>query len=112
MFSLEKLNARKLSFTSKMGISEDEELFLLGFIFLNDKRKKKKAKKRRFWVYEIFRQRERQGMFSNLLVSFNLLIENIILKKYLFNNIFTSVFDKIFKIIRFFDIYIQYTMKV
>ena len=66
MFSLEKLNARKLSFTSKMGISEDEELFLLGFIFLNDKRKKKKAKKRRFWVYEIFRQRERQGMFSNL----------------------------------------------
>ena len=50
--------------------------------------------------------------FQIFILSFNLVIENIILSKYLFNNIFTSVFDKVFKVIRFFDIYIQYTMKV
>ena len=46
---------------------EEEELFLLGFILLTDKRKKKKTKKRRLWVCEMFCQRERQGVFSNLL---------------------------------------------
>ena len=30
-------------------------------------KRKKKTKKRRFWVGEIFRQRERLGIFSNLL---------------------------------------------
>ena len=110
MFSLEKLNARKLSFTSKMGISEDEELFLLGFIFLNDKRKKQRNVDFGFMRY--FASVKDKECSQIFLVSFNLLIENIILRKYLFNNIFTSVFDKIFKIIRFFDIYIQYTMKV
>ena len=50
-----------------MDSSEEEELFLLGFILLDDKRKKKNTKKCRFWVSEIFHQREREGMFSNLL---------------------------------------------
>ena len=47
--------------------AEEEELFLLGFVLMGDKRKKEKTKKRRFWVREIFHQRERQGVFSNLL---------------------------------------------
>ena len=50
--------------------------------------------------------------FQMFIVSFKLVTENIILSKYLFNNVFTSVFDMIFKVIRFFDIYIQYSMKV
>ena len=50
-----------------MDLSEEKELFLLGFIFLDDKRKKKKTKKDRFWVGGIFRQSEKQGVFSNLL---------------------------------------------
>ena len=50
-----------------MDAFEEEELFLIGFILLDDERKKKKTKKSRFWVREIFRQRERQGVFSNLL---------------------------------------------
>ena len=50
-----------------MDLSEEKELFLLGFILLDDKRKKKKTKKDRFWVGEIFRQSEKQGVFSNLL---------------------------------------------
>ena len=48
---------------------EEEELFLLKFILVDDKRKKQK---RRFWVREIFRQRERQGVFSNLLCELQL----------------------------------------
>ena len=47
--------------------AEEEELFLLGFVLMGDQRKKEKTKKRRFWVREIFHQRERQGVFSNLL---------------------------------------------
>ena len=50
-----------------MDSSEEEELFLMGFILLDDKRKKKITKKRRFCVCEIFHQRERQRVFSNLL---------------------------------------------
>ena len=50
-----------------MDLSEEKELFLLGFILLDDKRKKKKTKKDRFWVGVIFRQSEKQGVFSNLL---------------------------------------------
>ena len=71
----------------------------------------KNPKKRRFWVREIFCQRERQGMLSNLLRELQLGDREYYFK-YLFHNVFTSVFDKIFKVIRFFDIYIQYTMKV
>ena len=55
MFLLEKLNARKLLFTWKIGTYEEEELFVLGFILMDDKRKKKKANKRQFSVYERFR---------------------------------------------------------
>ena len=50
-----------------MDLSEEKELFLLGIILLDDKRKKKKTKKDRFWVGGIFRQSEKQGVFSNLL---------------------------------------------
>ena len=67
MFPFEKLNARKLSFAWKINSSEKEELFLLGFILLDDKRKNKKTKKSLFWVCEILHQRKRQGVFSNLL---------------------------------------------
>ena len=49
-----------------MDSSEEEKLFPLGFILLDGKRKKKKTKKRRLLVCKIFRQRERQGVFSNL----------------------------------------------
>ena len=49
-----------------MDSSEEEELFPLGFILLDGKRKKKKTKKRRLLACKIFRQRERQGVFSNL----------------------------------------------
>ena len=49
-----------------MDSPEEEELFLLGFILLGDKRKNEKTKKRRFWVREIFHQHERQAVFSNL----------------------------------------------
>ena len=45
MFPLEKQNARKLSFTWKMDSPEEEELFLLGFILLDDKKKNKNKKK-------------------------------------------------------------------
>ena len=87
-----------------MDSSEEEELFLLGFILLDDKRKKRKTKKRRFWVREIFCQRERQGVFSNLLRELQLGFREYYFK-YLFNNIFTSVFDKI---LLFFDILLKY----
>ena len=50
-----------------MGSFKKKELFLLGFIFLDDERKKKNTKKRQFWVREIFRHCERQRVFSNLL---------------------------------------------
>ena len=47
---------------------DKKELFILGFIFLDDEKKKKKnTKKRQFWVREIFRQRAKQGVFSNFL---------------------------------------------
>ena len=78
---------------------------------LGDERTKKKVKKRRFWIREIFGQRERQEVFSNLHFKLQLGDREYYFK-YLFNNIFTSVFHKLFKVIRFFDIYIQYTMKV
>ena len=59
-----------------MDSSEEKELFLLGFILLDDKKNKtkKKTKKRRFWVREIFRQRvrETQEYFHIFFVSFNL----------------------------------------
>ena len=88
---LEKVNARKLSFTWKMDSSEEKELFLLGFILVDDKWKKKKPKKRRFWVREIFLQRERQAVFSNLPCELQLGDREDYFK-YLFKNIFFQVF--------------------
>ena len=51
---------------------EKKELFILGFILLDDEKKKKNTKKRQFWVREIFRQREKQGVFSNFLCELKL----------------------------------------
>ena len=52
-----------------MDSSEEEELALLGIILIDDEEKERKKKKRkhRFWVREIYRQREQQGVFSNLI---------------------------------------------
>ena len=51
-----------------MDSSEVEELALLGFaLIMDDDGKKKKKRKHRFWVHEIYRKREEQGVFSNLL---------------------------------------------
>ena len=109
MFPLEKLNARKLSFTRKMDSSKEEELCLLGFILLGVKKRKKKQRNVDFEFVRYFASVKDKECFQIFFVSFNLVIENIILSKYIFNNIFTSIFDKILKVIRFFDIYIQYT---
>ena len=109
MFPLEKLNARKLSFIRKMDSSKEEELCLLGFILLGDKKRKKKQRKVDFGFVRYFASIKDKECFQIFFVSFNLVIENIILSKYICNNIFTSIFDKILKVIRFFDIYIQYT---
>ena len=48
--------------------SEEEEIALLGYVLvIDDEKKKKKRRKHRFWVREIFKKREQQGVFSNLL---------------------------------------------
>ena len=46
--------------------SEEDELALLGF-FLVDEEKRKKVRKHRFWVRQILVERDRQGVFNNLL---------------------------------------------
>ena len=52
----------------KMDFSEEEELALLGFALIkDDDGKKKKTRKHRFWVREIYETREEQGLFSNFL---------------------------------------------
>ena len=51
----------------KMDSSEEEELALLGFALIMDDDRKKKKRKHRFWVREIYKKREEQGVFSNLL---------------------------------------------
>ena len=52
----------------KMDSSEEEELALLGFaLIMNDDGKKKKKREHRFWVRDIYKKREEQGVFSNLL---------------------------------------------
>ena len=92
-----------------MNSSEEEALFLMGFILLDDKRKKKKTKNVDFGFLIYFTSVKDKECFQIFFVSFNLMIENIVLSNYLFNNNFTSALDEIFK---FFDVYIQYTMKV
>ena len=57
----------KIIFQFKIGSSEEEELTLLGFALIMDDGKKKKKRKHRFWVREIYKKREEQGVFSNLL---------------------------------------------
>ena len=88
---------------------EKKELFILGFIFLDDEKKRKIQRNVNFGFVRYFVSVKNKEYFQIFFVSLNLVIENIILNKYLFNNIFTSVFDKIFRVIRLFDIYIQYT---
>ena len=61
-----------------MDSSEEKELFLLGFILLDDKRKKK-IKKRRFGFVRYFTSVKDKEWFQIFFVSFNLVIENIIL---------------------------------
>ena len=52
----------------KMDSSEEEVLALLGFaLIMYDDGKKKKKRKHRFWVREIYKKREEQGVFPNLL---------------------------------------------
>ena len=60
-----------------MDSSEEKELFLLGFILLDDK--KKKIKKRRFGFVRYFTSVKDKEWFQIFFVSFNLVIENIIL---------------------------------
>ena len=51
-----------------MDSSEEEELALLGFaLIMNDDGKKKEKREHRFWVRDIYKKREEQGVFSNLL---------------------------------------------
>ena len=51
-----------------MDSSEEEELALFGFTLIMDgDGKKKKKRKHRFWVREIYKKREEQGVVSNLL---------------------------------------------
>ena len=50
-----------------MDSSEEEELALLGFALIMNDGKKKKKREHRFWVRDIYKKREEQGVFSNLL---------------------------------------------
>ena len=60
------------------------------------KEKRKKQTNVNFGFMRDFASVKDKECFQIFFVSFNLVIENIILRKYLFNNIFTSAFDKIF----------------
>ena len=68
-----------------MDLSEEEELFLLDFIFLNDKIKEKRKKQRNvdFGFLRYFANMKDKECFQIFLVSFNLVIENIILSIFL-----------------------------
>ena len=56
-----------------MDSSEEEELTLLGFaLIMNGDGKKKKKREHRFWVSDIYKKREEQGVFSNLLCELRL----------------------------------------
>ena len=46
--------------------SEDEDISLASFILVVDEKKKKK-RKHRFWVRDIYKKREEQGVYSNLI---------------------------------------------
>ena len=48
---------------------EEEELALFTFVLIDDESRaeRKKKRKHRFWIREIYKQRDKQGVFSNLL---------------------------------------------
>ena len=52
-----------------MNSSEEEELALHTFVLIDDEHRveRKKKRKHRFWIREIYKQRDQQGVFSNLL---------------------------------------------
>ena len=52
-----------------MNSSEEEELALFTFVLIDDESRaeRKKKRKHRFWIREIYKQRDKQGVFSNLL---------------------------------------------
>ena len=89
MFLIEKLNARKLSFSWKMDSSKEEELFQLGFILLDDK-KRKKQRNVDFGFVKYFARVKDKVCVQIFLVSFNLVIENINL------SIFLIIFLRVF----------------
>ena len=63
-----KVLCMKIISQFKMDSSEEKELALLGFaLIMDDDGKKNKKRKHRFWVREIYKKREEQGVFSNLL---------------------------------------------
>ena len=94
MFPLEKLNARKLLFTSKMELSEEENYFywVLSCWMIKEKRKKQRGVDFGFARY--FASVKVKECFQIFFVSFSLVIENIILGKYLVNNVFTRAFEE------------------
>ena len=52
-----------------MNSSEEEELALFTFVLIDDESRaeRKKKRKHRFWIREIYKQRDKQGVFLNLL---------------------------------------------
>ena len=55
-----------------MDLSKEEEIALLSVILFDNKSRKKKEKKRRFWVREIFQHRQEHGVFSDLVTELQL----------------------------------------
>ena len=49
-----------------MSESEEKDILFLQIVFLF-KMKKKKMRKRKIWVQELFRKREEKGAFNNLI---------------------------------------------
>ena len=49
-----------------MDSTEKEDLAMLAVILIDDERRKQ-LRRRRFWIREIFRRRETQGAYLNLL---------------------------------------------
>ena len=65
-FHLQRFRARN---SNEMDYSEEEELPLLAFVLIDESFEtvRKKRRRHRFWVWEIFKQRDQQEVFSNLL---------------------------------------------
>ena len=54
-----------------MSESEEKDILFLQIVFLF-KMKKKKMRKRKIWVQELFRKREEKGAFNNLIQNMKL----------------------------------------